>query len=207
MALKDFFNLDGWWWKGNKIKVDKEIEFDEKANPEIDTNTGATNGFVWKIKNAVIQSWKIRNEDTGEDVFVVNTSTKTVNIIPPYKAEGFTDKVEYSVSTTTAVAILAQKIDSLVDDSMHLIEIKGVAKDTLEAEYGLWCIILSVTKFGGTPIIRVEDVISHDSSAGLNANSVSFAVNAGDIDVFVTGIAATTIQWNLEHTITKTATN
>ena len=49
--------------------------------------------------------------------------------------------------------------------------------------------------------IREENADVDKTSSGLNANSVSFTVNSGDIDIDVTGINATTIDWESAYEI------
>ena len=112
-----------------------------------------------------------------------------------------------TTTTTDAISTVIDSIDNLVDNSMHFIIVKATAMEDLHTEWGHWDIRLGVTKISGVPMIQVIDDISHVSSAGLNSNSISFAINAEDIDVSVTGIAAKDIKWDFQYSIILISSN
>lgn len=119
----------------------------------------------------------------------------------------FSIRIASSVSTTDATPTEIGKIDTLADNSTHLIEVNISCKDQTNVKYGVWSILLAVTKFSGVVLIRQVDTNTHKSSSGLNASSVSFSVNGGDIDIDVVGIAATNIQWNSNYEVLIKSTN
>ncbi len=83
----------------------------------------------------------------------------------------------------------------------HLIEVYVTAISTGATEYGIWKRTLAVQKNGGTVTIHYENSDVDHSSTNLSSTSLDFNVNGGDIDVDVTGIAATTINWNSKYKI------
>lgn len=204
MGLKKFFNTAGFWVKGLIFKVDQEIQFNVTANPEIDTQGG---GFTWKTITNVLTSWKMRDAVKGQDIIVVDTVNDRVSILPPYQALGFIGEKLSAVATTDATPTEIDKISDLTDNNTHLIEVKLTCKSDDDLKYGIWYVILTVTKFNGTVTIQTEDTISHSSAAGLNTNSVTYSVNGGDVDIDVTGIMATNIQWDCQYVITLKSTN
>ena len=204
MGLKKFFNTAGFWVKGLIFKVDQEIQFDITDNPEMDTTGG---GFTWKVISNALSAFKWRDVAKGQDIAVMDTVNDQVVLLAPYKAIGFRNERLASVATTDATPTEIDKITDLLDNSTQIINITATAKSDDDLEWGTWLVALTVTKFDGTPVIRATDVISHNSSAGLNAGSLSFAVNGGNIDMDVTGIAATNFQWDSEYIIPLFSTN
>lgn len=73
--MKKIINDDGWWHSGGVVKVDSEIQFDTTTNPEIDSTGG---GFIWKIKTAIINAWKLRDDTKGTDILSIDTNTDTI---------------------------------------------------------------------------------------------------------------------------------
>lgn len=108
---------------------------------------------------------------------------------------GGSSRITGSTQTTNATPAEVDKIDTIPDNATSIIEVYIKAYESGAAEYGVWKRTLTVTKVSGTPVIREENADVDKTSSGLNANSISFAVNSGDIDIDVTGIAATTIDW------------
>jgi hypothetical protein len=50
-------------------------------------------------------------------------------------------------------------------------------------------------------VIHIENADVDKTSAGLSANSIDFIVNGGNVDIQVTGIGATTIDWETAYEI------
>lgn len=193
----------GEWLIGLFFQVDQEIRMVSTANPEIDTTGGS---MLWKIKNLAAQAFRITDTVAGEDVIEINTITKQINIHPNYQGFGFYG-IDSSVTTTDATPTELEKIDTLTDNSTHLIELKVTAMSTTHTEWGTWHLMLSVTKVAGVPVIQNTDTVANATSAGLSAVSVTTAVNGGDIDIDVTGILATNIQWDSQYEIITKSTN
>lgn len=204
MAKHKISKSEGHYLEGDVVQIDDRLEFIVTGNPEIDSQGGA---FTWKTMTNRTNSWKLRDDVTAEDIIVVNTVAKTVSILAPYTFLSPGTKITSSANTLNATPVVIDAIDTLTDNSVHFIEVKTTCKSTTHTEYGMWYTVLSVTKIGGTPVIRVEDLISNHTSAGLSSVSVSYSVNAGNIDITVTGITATDIQWDSQYEIITKSTN
>ena len=115
--------------------------------------------------------------------------------------------VASSVATTGATPTEIDKIDTLTAEGVHLVMVDVTCKSDDDAKFGSWSFLLQITKLAGVAAIQVSDVIHHQSSTGLTANSVTFTANAGDVDIDVTGIAVTNIQWDCDYHIKTVSTN
>jgi len=116
-------------------------------------------------------------------------------------ATGGSSRITSSVQTTNATPTELEKITSITDNATSIIEVYVKAYTTSATQYGVWKRTLTVTKVSGVPTIRQINADVDKTSSGLNANSISFTVNGGDIDLDVTGIAATTIDWESAYEI------
>lgn len=112
-----------------------------------------------------------------------------------------------NVATTGAAATELDKIDNLVDDATNLVLVYVTCKSDDDTRYGTWIDQLTVSKNSGTVTIRKRLTIAHFSSAGLKTKDVDYTANGGDIDIDVTGIAATNIQWDSQYEIKVTSSN
>jgi hypothetical protein len=158
------------------------------------SNVGGGEGIFFQKSGVDLQFYSLSS--TGGTVTITNTGD-TINL----EAAGGSSRITSSVQTTNASATEIDKIDTLTDDATNIVEVYIKAWESGAAEYGVWKRTLTVTKSSGTVVIREENADVDKTSAGLNANSISFAVNSGDIDIDVTGIAATTIDWECAYEI------
>lgn len=180
-----------------------------------DTLTGVVELAIQSEVNAGTDTTRVVTPDTLEDktygtftgITIGDNVTLKTALQQLETALETGSTVSSSVATIDATPTEIDKIDTLTDNSTHLIEVKLTAKSDDDLEYGIWSFNLNVTKFNGTPIVRVADSVTHDSSAGLSVGSVTFTVNTGDIDIDVTGIVATNIQWDCQYEIILTSTN
>lgn len=117
------------------------------------------------------------------------------------------DIINSSVATTNNTVTEIDKIENLTDNSTHLIEVRLTCKSDDDTRYGTWFNILNITKFNGIVNIRNADSMHHSSSTGLKANDLTFTVNSGDVDIDVSGIVATNIQWDCQYIIKIISTN
>ena len=102
MALRTVIKTAGHWLKGLVFKVDREIQFDVTTNPEIDSTGGS---FIWKAQTSNPTSWKLRDDTTGEDILLLNTSAKSITLIAAYKAIGFAGPNSTTETTTATLAV------------------------------------------------------------------------------------------------------
>tara|TARA_R110000765_G_scaffold5492_6_gene17254 strand:- start:919 stop:2817 length:1899 start_codon:yes stop_codon:yes gene_type:complete len=88
MAQRKVNKTEGHYLAGDKITFDDELNFVTTANPEIDTQGG---GFIWRTLTNIINSWRLTDTVTSEDILSVDTQTavKTVTLHPNYTAVGF----------------------------------------------------------------------------------------------------------------------
>ena len=106
-----------------------------------------------------------------------------------------------STTTTGSSITTLQTITGINDNATSMIEVNVKAYQSGGTNWGIWKRTLTVTKTSGTVTIQEENADVDKQSSGLNANSLSFTVSSGDILVRVTGIVATTINWNSSYDI------
>ena len=124
MAQRKVNKTEGHYLAGDAVTFDDELNFVTTANPEIDSQGG---GFLWKTLTNIINSWRLRDDVTGEDILSVDTQTavKTVTLHPNYTAVGFGGggasawtRVTQNLSPRTAAAnefILVNSATVIVD--------------------------------------------------------------------------------------------
>lgn len=106
-----------------------------------------------------------------------------------------------STTTTGSSITTLQTITGINDNATSMIEVNVKAYQSGGTNWGIWKRTLTVTKTSGTVTIQEENADVDRQSSGLSATSVSFTSSSGDILVRVTGIAATTINWNSSYDI------
>jgi hypothetical protein len=161
---------------------------------EANTASNVGVGFgVFKQKTGV--DLEFRSLSGGTNVTITTGDTIVIS------STGGSSRITSSVTTTGNTPTELEKIDTLTDNTTNIVEVYVKAYESGAAEYGVWKRTLTVTKVSGTVVIREENADVDKTSSGLNANSISFTVNGGDIDLDVTGIAATTIDWESAYEI------
>jgi len=167
-------------WEGRSItdlsilQADKEL-FSTTQSGLVPTSTGGTNNFL-----RADGSWAVPSGGGG----------------------GGSPRISGSVTTTTATPSLLDTIDTLTNPGMHIIEVFITARATAaNAEWGVWKRTLAVSNFGGTVTIRQVSSDMDKSSTGLKATSVVFNISGSTVNINVTGIAATTIDWDSNYEI------
>jgi len=114
---------------------------------------------------------------------------------------GTSSRTTGSTTTTNATITTLQTISGITDNSTSYIEVYVKAYQTSATNWGVWKRTLSVTKVSGTVTIQEENADVDKQSSGLRATSVSFSGSSGNVLVRVTGISATTINWNSAYEI------
>ena len=114
---------------------------------------------------------------------------------------GGDNRIISEVTTTNDTPTELEKIISIPNDSTSIIKVYIKSFSSGGSEWGVWERSLSVTRVSGTTTIRKINSDFDSNSSGLKSNSISFEVNTGDIDIDVTGIAATTIDWKSAYEI------
>lgn len=168
------------------------------AGGEVNTasNVGGGNGIFAQKVGVDLQ---FRSLVAGTNINISSGTTELT--ISSTGGGGGTSRVTGSTQTTGSTPTELDKIDILQDNATNLIEVYVKAYSTGGSQWGVWKRTLTVTKTSGTVTIREENADVDKTSSGLNANSVSFSVNGGDIDIDVTGINATTIDWESAYEI------
>jgi hypothetical protein len=160
-----------------------------------EANTGSNLGGgnpVFKQKTGV--DLEFRTLVAGTNVTITSGATE-LTINASGGGGGGTSRITGATQTTTATPGEIDVIDTLVDNATNIVEVFVKAYESGAAEYGVWKRTLTVTSVSGTVVIREENADVDKTSSGLNANSINFTVNGSNIDIDVTGIAATTIDW------------
>jgi len=159
------------------------------------SNVGGGNGIFYQKSGVDLQ---FRSLVAGSNISITSgATTLTINST----ASGGGSRITGSTQTTGSTPVELDKIDTIPDNGTSIIEVYVKAYQSGGTNWGVWKRTLTVTKVSGTVTIREENADVDKTSAGLNANSISFAVNSGDIDLDVTGINATTINWESAYEI------
>lgn len=115
-------------------------------------------------------------------------------------------RVTGSVTTTNDTTTNVDIIDTITTDTTNIIEVFVTARETgSNSEWGIWRRTLSVTNFGGTASVRQVSADMDSQSTNLSPTSVGFSVNVSNVEINVTGIAATTIDWDSKYEIISTS--
>jgi hypothetical protein len=158
-------------------------------------NVGGGTGEIFRDKTGVTINLKTITS-TGGTVTIIN-DTDTINL----ESSGASSRIVSSATTTNTTATELEKIDTITDNTTSIIKVYVKAYQSGGSQWGVWTRTLTVTKTSGTVTVQEVNADVDKTSIGLKANDVTFTVNGGDIDIDVTGIAATTITWNSAYEI------
>lgn len=165
-----------------------------------ETNTGANVGVgagqIFRDKTGTTINFRTL-QSSGATV----TITTDGDIVNLESSGGGSSRIESSTTTTDATPTELEKINTLTDNATNIVEVYVKAYSTAGLQWGVWKRTLTVTKTLGAVTIQEVNADVDKTSTGLKANDVTFTVNGGDIDVDVTGIAATIITWNSAYEI------
>lgn len=109
-----------------------------------------------------------------------------------------------STETTTDDTETTIETIDITDNRVSFIEVFITARSSTNTEWGVWKRTLGVTKFSGTTTITQVSSDMDSQSENLSPVSVSFEVSAGNVNVNITGIESTTINWESAHEIITT---
>jgi hypothetical protein len=124
-------------------------------------------------------------------------------VAPSYQASGGgSSRISGAVTTTESPAVQVDVIDTLTTDATHIIEVFITARETVSnSQWGVWKRTLAVNNFGGTVTVQQVSSDMDKQSTGLKPNDVSFAVSGTSVNIDVSGIAATNIDWDSKYEI------
>jgi hypothetical protein len=115
-------------------------------------------------------------------------------------------RIAGAVATTTSGNTTLSQISGLTADSTHFIEAFVTAKSSGTTAWATYKRTLSVTTAGTTPTIRFTNSDFDYFSNNLSATTVNFAVSGTNININVSGVTATDIQWNSAYEIITKST-
>jgi hypothetical protein len=174
------------------LQMDLELSVDKGL-------TFSTSGNAGTLETFLTSNGGLTYSGGGMSAFVDNTTIQIVN--GQLTSTGGSGRIESSVQTTDAASTELEKIDTIVDNTTNIIKIYIKAYQSGGSQWGVWTRTITVTKTSGTVTIQEVNADVDKTSIGLKANDVTFNVNAGDIDVDVTGIVGTTIDWESSYEI------
>jgi hypothetical protein len=162
-----------------------------------ENNTASNIGVGFGLyKQKVGVDLQFRSLSAGTNVTITTGDTVVISA-----SGGGSSRIENNVATSDATPTELDKIDTIPVNATSIIEVYIKAYESGAAQYGVWKRTLTVTKVSDVVVIREENADVDKTSSGLNANSINFTVNGADIDIDVTGIAATTIKWESAYEI------
>jgi len=137
-----------------------------------------------------------------------DAGTDDLRFITPLKLKSNLRGLTGTVSTVDGAVTLIDVIETLTDDSAHLIEVSVSAEQDANTKGGVWIKTLYVTKRGGTVVVQNEtSTYSADDTPNLNAGSVTFAVSGGDVNINVSGAGGANYKWDSTYKIRQLTTN
>ena len=160
------------------------------------SNVGGGNGIFAQKVGVDLQ---FRSLVAGSNITITSGATELT--ISSTGGGGGSSRITGSTITTGTTLTTVDTIDTIKDNTTNIIEVYVKAYQTSAAQWGVWKRTLTVTKVSGTVTIREENADVDKQSTGLRANSLSFSVSGGNILIEVTGIAATTINWESAYEI------
>jgi hypothetical protein len=97
MGLKKMLWTAGWWFKGLIFKIDSELQFNDTANPEIDSSGGP---FVWLVKTNTSSTFILEDKVTGEKILKIDSDSKTATLLAAYSGVGFdSNKITFTAQS------------------------------------------------------------------------------------------------------------
>jgi hypothetical protein len=186
MGLRTVIKTAGHWLKGLVFKVDREIQFDQTTNPEVDSSGGS---FIWKTQTSNPTSWILKDGTTSENILLVNSSAKTITLNSNYAPIGFGNYGLFS-QTVQGSTINTAPEQSVIGTGVGSLSIPAngfTVGDSFHAKLGG---VINATGGGG----RSEIIIKVKAGATILATTGVF-----DLD------AATNQGWELELDFTITA--
>ncbi len=82
MALRTVEKSEGHHLKGDVLRVDKEIQFQDVGDPLLDTTAGSV---LWNIKTAIASAFRFRDNTKGQDIVRIDTDNDEVEFFYPVK--------------------------------------------------------------------------------------------------------------------------
>ncbi len=204
------YELSGMTAESSPTTGDKLLLWDASSglHKNIDWNQlpGAAGGEANTASNVGV-GYGIFKQKTGVDLEFrslsagTNVTITTGDTIVISSTGGGSSRIESSITTIGNTPTELEKIDTLTDNATNIVEVYVKAYSTAGLQWGVWKRTLTVTKTLGTVTIQEVNADVDKTSTGLKANDLTFTVNGGDIDVDVSGIAATTIDWKSAYEI------
>ena len=163
---------------------------------EVSKNSGAAVNVAQRTNLNFIEGTNvtitIADDAGGDEVDITIAST----------GGGGSSRVASSWTTTDDTSTLLDAIDTLTNSGTHIIEVFVTARETSSnSQWGVWKRTLAVTQFSGTVAIQQVSSDMDKQSTGLVPNDVAFAVSGTSVNINVTGIASTTIDWDSQYEI------
>lgn len=136
------------------------------------------------------------------DLEITSTGNTTLSTTSPNYVDitGLRHLEPESVTTADATLTLLQTIPLDTADRTYLIEIRVTARNTATGDGASYMIEVTYKRDGGTTVTIIGSPFKRESLDDLNW-IVDLATAASNVEVNVTGVAATNIIWNITTTI------
>jgi hypothetical protein len=117
-------------------------------------------------------------------------------------------RVYATVNTSNAAVTVVDTIDTLTDDTSHLINVTVTFERDTNVSGGVWDISLWVTRRAAVTVIESSQVnFQDDDAVGIAPNDVTFNVVGDDVTISVVGNVAENFKWDSSYEIVNQTTN
>jgi pectin methylesterase-like acyl-CoA thioesterase len=173
------------------------------STPSVSATTMSATSLVlssgFKLDGPTTAGYVLTTDSNGNGTWQLSSASGSTS-------GGGSSRLTGSTSTTTSGNTTLSQITGLTSDSTHFIEAYVTAKSSGTTAWGTWKRSIGVTTAGTTPTIRFTNADMDAFSQNLSATTVNFAISGVNININVSGVTNTAIQWNSAYEIITKST-